>query len=80
MYPTYVCDCVASNSSLYPAYVGGNYNDNANYGFFYFNANNDASNTNDNLGSRTLFKDGIITNCTNGPLALARNIADLGRA
>lgn len=44
------------------------------------NANNDASNTNGNLGSRTLFKDGIITNCTNDSLALARNIADLGRA
>ena len=38
-----------------PAYVGGNYNDNANYGFFYFNANNSASNTNGNLGSRNLF-------------------------
>ena len=71
---------VNSNSSLRPAYVGGNYNDNANYGFFYFNANNDASNTNGNLGSRTLFKDGIITNCTDDSPALARNIADLGRA
>ena len=47
---------VNSNSSLYPAYVGGNYNDNANYGFFYMNANNSASNTNGNLGSRNLFK------------------------
>lgn len=46
---------VNSNSSLYPANVGGNYNDNANYGLFYFNANNDASNTNANLGSRVLF-------------------------
>lgn len=46
---------VNSNSSLYPAYVGGNYNDNANYGFFYLNTNNSASNTNGNLGSRILF-------------------------
>lgn len=71
---------VNSNSSLRPAYVGGNYNDNANYGFFYMNANNSASNTNGNLGSRNLFKDGISTNCTDDSLALARNIADLGRA
>ena len=71
---------VNSNSSLYPAYVGGNYNDNANYGLFYMNANNSASNTNSNLGSRNLFNDGILTNCTDSSLALARNIADLGRA
>lgn len=38
----------------YPAYVGGNYNDNANYGLFYLNANNAASNQNGNLGSRLL--------------------------
>ena len=35
-------------------YVGGNYNSNTNYGLFYFNANNTASNTNANLGSRHL--------------------------
>jgi len=46
---------VNSNSSAYPAYVGGNYNDNANYGFFYVNANNSATNTNSNLGSRLRF-------------------------
>lgn len=45
---------VNSNSSTYPAYVGGNYNTNANYGLFYFNGNNSATNTNANLGSRHL--------------------------
>lgn len=35
-------------------YVGGNYNSNDNYGFFYTNANNQASNTNANIGSRHL--------------------------
>ena len=34
--------------------MGGNYNSNANYGLFYFNANNSASNTNANIGSRHL--------------------------
>ena len=53
-YTTYVCDRVNSNSSLCPAYVGGYYNDNANFGFFFFNANNSASNTYGNLGSRLL--------------------------
>ena len=45
---------VNSNTGIKAAYVGGNYNDNDNYGFFYLNANNDASNTNGNLGSRHL--------------------------
>lgn len=36
------------------AYVGGNYNANPNHGLFYLNANNAASNTNGNLGSRLL--------------------------
>ena len=35
--------------------VGGNFNDNVNYGVFYFNANNDASATNGNTGSRLLY-------------------------
>ena len=45
---------VNAGSSARPAYVGGNYNSNRNYGLFYFNANNSASNTNGNLGSRPL--------------------------
>lgn len=45
---------VNSNTGTKALYVGGNYNSNDNYGFFYFNANNDASNTNGNLGSRHL--------------------------
>ena len=45
---------VNSNTSTYALNVGGNYNSNDNYGFFYFNANNTASNTNANLGSRHL--------------------------
>lgn len=51
---TFFVSRVYSNSSLYPVYVGGNYNDNANYGLFYWNANNSASNSNSNLGSRLL--------------------------
>ena len=47
-------DRVNSNSGTYVAYVGGNYNDNDNYGLFYLNANNNASNTNANIGSRHL--------------------------
>ena len=53
-YNTYVCDHVNSYSSLRPGYVGGNYNDNANYGLWYSNFNNSSSNTNGNLGSRLL--------------------------
>ena len=49
---TYVCDRVNANSSLRPAFVGGYYNDNANYGLFYFSAVNDASIGNALLGSR----------------------------
>lgn len=45
---------VNSNTDTYVARVGGNYNDNDNYGFFYVNANNTASNTNANYGSRHL--------------------------
>lgn len=45
---------VNSNTGDRALYVGGNYNSNDNYGFFYFNANNNASNTNGNLGSRHL--------------------------
>lgn len=45
---------VNADSSARPAYVGGSYNSNRNYGLFYFNANNSASNTNGNLGSRPL--------------------------
>ena len=51
---TYVCDRVSSNSSLYPACVGGHYGDSANFGFFYFNANSSASSTSGGLGSRLL--------------------------
>lgn len=43
-----------SNTGTYVLNVGGNYNSNDNYGLFYFNANNTASNTNANLGSRHL--------------------------
>lgn len=39
---------------LYPAYVGGGYYGYAAYGFFYFSADNSASNANGNLGSRLL--------------------------
>jgi len=53
-YTTYVCDRVYSGSSLFPAYVGGDCYDSANYGFFYFNAYSGASFTNDYLGSRLL--------------------------
>jgi len=45
---------VNSNTGDQALNVGGNYNSNDNYGFFYFNANNAASNTNANLGSRHL--------------------------
>lgn len=33
---------------------GGNYNANDNYGAFYFNADNSATNANGNIGSRHL--------------------------
>lgn len=44
--------------SVYPVPVqgvlncGGNWDSNANYGLFYFNANNSSSNSNSNYGSR----------------------------
>lgn len=43
-----------SNSGTYVLYVGGNWNANDNYGAFYFNANNRASEANANIGSRHL--------------------------
>lgn len=53
-YTTYVCDRVRSNSSLYPAFVGGGYYDNAGCGFFCVYAYNSASGTGGLLGSRLL--------------------------
>jgi hypothetical protein len=35
-------------------YVGGNYNQNQNYGLFYLNGNNTASDSNGSLGGRLL--------------------------
>ena len=49
-----LCWCVNSNTGWRALYVGGNYNTNDNYGLFYFNANNAASEANDNLGARPL--------------------------
>ena len=43
------------NSSGVVLYVGGNYNQNQNYGLFYLNGNNGASNSNGNIGCRIHF-------------------------
>lgn len=51
---TFVADYVLSDTSLYPAYVGGSYGTNSNYGMFYFNAYYSASFTRGDLGSRHL--------------------------
>lgn len=64
---------VNSNSNTNALYVGGNYNSNDNYGFWYFNANNDASNTNDNVGSRHLV---LFQTCAEKSVPLGKNIAD----
>ena len=64
---------VYSGSSLCPVYVGGNYNSNPNYGLWHFNANNSASNSNANLGSRILFKKRKIY-CAGSSVALAKNL------
>ena len=40
------------NSSGVVLHVGGNYNQNQNYGLFYTNGNNSASDSNDNIGAR----------------------------
>lgn len=42
------------DSSGVVLHVGGNYNHNQNYGLFYLNGNNSASNSNGNIGSRIL--------------------------
>ena len=42
------------NSSGVVLYAGGNYNQNQNYGAFYLNGNNAATNKNANRGSRIL--------------------------
>jgi len=55
-YATYVCGQVSSNSSAYPASVGGRYNAYAGYGLFYFYADSAASYTYAGLGSRLLYK------------------------
>ena len=52
---TYVADYVGSNSGTNALYVGGNYNSNDNYGFFYFDADNSASVTDGVIGSRLLY-------------------------
>ena len=54
---TDLCKCADNcnyNSSGVVLNVGGNYNQNQNYGLFYLNGNNSASNTNSNLGARHL--------------------------
>ena len=43
-----------SNSQVL-LYAGGNYGQNLNYGLFYLNGNNSASNANSNIGSRNLY-------------------------
>lgn len=55
-YATYVCDRVSSNTSAYPANVGGDYNANASYGLFCFSAYGAASSASAYLGSRLLYK------------------------
>lgn len=42
------------NSGWRVLYVGGNWNNGSNAGLFYFNANNDSSNSNSNIGARLL--------------------------
>lgn len=49
---TYITDYCYSGGVV--LYVGGNYNQNQNYGLFYLNGNKSASNTNSNIGSRIL--------------------------
>lgn len=44
------------NASGVVLHVGGNYNQNQNYGAFYLNGNNQASNQNANIGSHILVK------------------------
>lgn len=55
-YATYVCDQVSSNTSAYPASVGGYCYAYASYGMFYFSAGSAASYTGANIGSRLLYK------------------------
>lgn len=44
-----------SNTGVRVLNCGGNWNDNDNYGAFYFNANNSATNANANIGSRLIY-------------------------
>jgi hypothetical protein len=53
-YATYCCDRASFSSSGVVLYFGGNYNQNQNYGLFYLNGNNSASNSNGNIGARLL--------------------------
>ncbi len=50
-----VSDYVYSYTGVCALYVGGYFNSSANYGFFFFGANNTASNSNSSLGSRLLY-------------------------
>ena len=52
---TYIPDRVNSYTGTRALYVGGSCGSNDSYGFFYFNASIDASNTYGNLGSRLLY-------------------------
>jgi len=49
-------------------YVGGNYNQNQNYGLFYLNGNNDATDKYGNIGGRHLVKKDIYSTASRTPL------------
>jgi len=53
--------------------VGGNYNNESNAGLFYFNANNDSSNANANIGARPLVI--AFRHCAGFSSPLGENIA-----
>ena len=52
------------------AHVGGNFNNGAKDGLFYWNFNNSSSNSNWNIGARLL-----ILHCTSSSLPLGKNVS-----
>lgn len=58
--------------------VGGNYNNDLNAGVSYLNANNNVSNSNDNIGSRLNFIDNKFTVILTSALAGTHNNTKIG--
>lgn len=77
LYSSFSCDNWNFNASNPCVYAGGNYNQNDNYGLFYFNYN-EATNKNTNIGGRILLDSWLLFLCI--PRLMPGNIGTGDRA